>query len=113
MVDIKIEIPAVNIVLADQLGLISLVDRSLDPFALTDEFAAYIDVADIRAHGETGDQAAFDQQMRIVPHHLAVFAGAGFGLIGVHNKIVRPAIRLLRHERPLQSGREARAAAPA
>ena len=53
------------------------VDRALKALALADEFATDIDVAIVHAHGAAGDQTAFDQQMRIVPHDLAVLAGAG------------------------------------
>ena len=73
----------------------------------------HIDVAGVRAHGEAGDQAALDQQMRIVPHDLAVLAGAGLGLVGIDDEIARPAVRFLRHERPFQAGRKAGAAAAA
>ena len=62
MVDIKIEVPAVDVVLADQLGLIGFIDRGLHALAFADEFAADINVAGIRAHRETGNQATFDQQ---------------------------------------------------
>ena len=113
MVDVEIEVPAVDVVLADQLGLIGLVDRGLQALALADELAADVDVAGVRAHGEAGDQAALDQQMRIVPHDLAVLAGAGLGLVGIDDEIVRPAVRLLGHERPFEAGREAGAAAAA
>ena len=102
-----------HVVLAEQLGLVGLVDRRLQALALADEFAAHIDVTGVRAHGETGNQTALDQQMRIVPHDLAILAGAGLGLVGVDHEIMRPAVRLLRHERPLQAGRKAGAAAPA
>src|SRR5690606_26882619 len=57
--------------------------------------------------------AALDEEMRIVPHDLAVLAGAGLGLVGVDHEIARPPVRLLRHERPLEACREARAAATA
>ena len=67
----------------------------------------------LRAHGEAGDQAALDEGVRIVPHDLAVLAGAGLGLVGVDDEIVRPAVGLLRHERPFEAGREAGAAAAA
>jgi hypothetical protein len=60
-----------------------------------------------------GDQAALDQQMRIVAHDVAVLAGTRFGFIGVDDEIVRAVLHHLRHERPLQPRREARAAAPA
>ncbi len=113
VVDVEIEVPAVDIVLADQLGVVGLVDRRLQAFTLADEFAADVDVAGVCTHGEAGDQAAFDQQMRIVPHDLAVLAGARLGLVGIDDEILRPTVRLLRHERPFQPGRKAGAAAPA
>jgi len=34
VIDVEIERPAVDIVLADQLGLIGLIDRRLQPLAL-------------------------------------------------------------------------------
>ena len=52
VMDIEVEIPAMDVVLADQLGVIGLVDRALQRFALADEFAADIDVAGMRAHRE-------------------------------------------------------------
>ncbi len=63
------------------------------------------------AHREAGDQAAFDERMRVVAHDVAVLAGAGFGFIRVDDEIVRAFLHFLRHERPFHAGREARAAA--
>src|SRR5260370_17476971 len=52
--------------------------------------------------------------MRIVAQNLSVLAGSGFRLVGVDDEVVRPPwIDELRHERPLEAGRETRAAAPA
>src|SRR5262249_14014155 len=59
-----------------------------------------------------GEQRALDQEMRIMPHDLAVLAGAGLRLVRVDDEIGRPRIAL-GHERPLQPGRKTRAAAPA
>ena len=112
VVDVEVEVPAVDVVLADQLGLVGLVDRRLQLLALADELAAHVDVAGVRAHREGGEQRALDQQMRIMPHDLAVLAGAGLRLVGVDHEIGRPRIAL-GHERPLEAGREARAAAAA
>jgi hypothetical protein len=113
VMEVKVEIPAMDIALADQPRLVGLVDRGLQALALADELAADVDVAGVRAHREAGDQAALDEKMRIVPHDLAILAGARLGLIGVHDQVVRPAVfRLLRHERPFETGREAGAAAP-
>ncbi len=112
--DVEIERPAVDVVLADQLGLIGLIDRGLQMLALADELAAHIDVAGMRAHREAREQAALDQKMRIVPHDLAVLAGAGLGLVGIDDEIARTAVLgFLGHERPFHAGREARAAAAA
>src|SRR5262249_52744439 len=92
--------------------LVGLIDRGLEPLALADELAADIDVAGMRVHREARDQAALDQEMRIMPHDLAVLAGAGLGFVGVDDEIARTTVgRFLRHERPLQAGREARPAA--
>ena len=60
-----------------------------------------------------GDQASFDEQMRIVPHDLAILAGARLGLVGVDDEIARAAVGLLGHERPFHAGRESGAAAAA
>src|SRR5262249_42210642 len=113
VVDVEIERIAVDVVLADELGLIGLVDRSLQPLALPDELAADIDVSRMRTHREARDHAALDQEMRVVPHDLAVLAGAGLRLVGIDHEIVWAAVGLLGHERPFESGREARAAAAA
>ena len=48
-----------------------------------------------------------------MPHDLAVLAGAGLRLVGVDDEVVRPPVRLLRHEGPFEAGREAGAAAAA
>src|SRR5262245_44551000 len=108
-----IEGKTVDVVLADEAGLVGLVHRRLQALALADEFAADVDVAGVGIHGEAGEQAALDQEVRTVPHDLAVLAGAGLGFIGVDHEVVRPAVGLLGHERPFQAGREPGPAAPA
>ena len=113
MVDIKVEVPAMDVVLADEPGLISLVDGGLQPLALADELAADIDVAGMRPHGEGREKSALDQQVRIVAQDFAVLAGAGLGFVAVDDEIMGPAVRLLGHERPFEAGAEAGAAAAA
>ena len=113
VMDVEVEIVAVDVVLAEQLRVIGLVDRGLQALALADELAAHIDVAGAAIHRAAGDQAALDEQMRIVPHDLAVLAGAGLGFVGVDDEIMRPVADRLGHERPFQAGREAGAAAAA
>src|SRR5207253_3910527 len=71
------------------------------------------DVARAAIHRPAGNQAALNQEMRIVPHDLAVLAGAGLGLVGVDHEIMRPVADRLRHERPFHAGWEAGAAAAA
>ena len=56
VVNVKVEIPAVDVVVANELGLISLLDGGLQALALTDELAANIDVGGVSAHGESRDQ---------------------------------------------------------
>ena len=112
MGDIEIEIPAVLIALADELGFIGLVDGGLEAFAFEDVFTAHIDVANMRPHRTAGDEAAFDQQMRIVAHDFAVFAGSRFRFIRIDDKIMRTAIGNLRHERPFEARGEACPTAP-
>src|SRR3984893_18647176 len=87
---VEVERPAVDIVLADEFGLIGLVDGGLQMLAFADEFAAYIDVAGMGPHREARDQAALDQKMRIVPHDLAVLAGTGLRLVGIDHEVARP-----------------------
>ena len=94
------------------LRLVGFVDGRLQVLALADELAAHVDVAGVCAHGEGGDERAFDQEMGIVPHDLAVFAGAGLGLVRIDDEIGGPGIAL-GHERPLEAGGEAGAAASA
>src|SRR3546814_8048444 len=75
------------------------------------ELATDIDITGVRTHGEAGEQAALDQLVRVPAHDVPVLAGPGFTLVGVDDQIVRAAVRLLRHERPFEAGREAGAAA--
>ena len=50
MVDDDIEVPAMDIVLADQLGVIGLLYRGFQMVALADEFTADIDDRHMRIH---------------------------------------------------------------
>src|SRR5262249_37345411 len=100
-------------VLADEIGRIRLVHRRLQALAFADEFAADVDEAGMSIHGEAGDQTALDQEMRVVAHDLAVLARAGLRFVGVDHEIMRPAVRLLGHERPFESGRKTCAPASA
>ncbi len=101
-------------VLAEQAGVVAFLDGAPQDLGLADELAADVDVGRPRAHGEAGNQRAFQQLMRIVADDLAVLAGAGLGLVRVDDQeIGLTGLRLLGHEAPLHAGREAGAAAPA
>src|SRR5262249_4892034 len=83
VVDDDLEVPAVDVVLADELGVVGLLDGGLEALALADELAADIDVGDVCIHGAAGEEAALDEMVRIVPQDVAVLAGAGLGFVGV------------------------------
>ena len=101
-----------DVVFADELGGIGLIDGALERFALADVFAAHVDEASMRTHRERGNERAFDQEMSVVAKDFAVLAGARLRLVGVDDEIARPRIGL-RHERPLEARRESGAAATA
>ncbi len=99
-------------VLAEQPGVVCLLDCYLDVLRLVIELAANVDVRRGDAHAEPGEQAPFEQAMRIVPQYVAVLAGAGFALVGVDDQIAGP-VTCLRHERPFEAGGESSTAAAA
>ena len=101
-------------VLADQPGVVRLVDRLLQRLRLADIFATNVDVGRPRAHREARDQRAFDQLVRIVPHDLAVLARTRLGFVGIDDQEAGPPVLVfLGHEGPLHPGGEARTAATA
>src|SRR5262249_15155663 len=114
VMDVDVEVPAgPGGVLADQARRVGFLDRFFQNFTLADVFAAQVDVALVGAHREGRDQAAFDQQVRIVAHDVPVFTRAGFGFVGVDDEVVRTLLHHLGHEGPFQARGEAGAAAAA
>src|SRR3984957_31161 len=113
VMDVAVEIPAVNIVPADERRLIGFIDSRLKPLALADEFPTHLDVASMGVHREAGNQATFDEEMRIIPHDVAVLAGTWLRFVGVDDEIVRPVFHLLGHELPFEARGETRAASAA
>src|SRR5271155_1874207 len=110
---VEFKIPAgATGVFADQAGVIGLVDGGLEALCLVIKLAADIDIASVDTHADRGEQAAFDQLVRVVADDVPVLAGAWLTLIGIDAKIGRT-VALLWHERPLEAGREPGAAAPA
>ena len=75
-------------------------------------FAAQVDEADLGADGEAGDDGSFNDGVRIVQEDQVVLAGAGLAFVAVDQNVLGLG-RLLGHERPLQAGGKARAAAAA
>ena len=48
-------------------GVMGLLDRRLEHLGLADELAPNIDVGGVRGHGETGQQAPFEQLGTVMP----------------------------------------------
>src|SRR5215217_1455039 len=113
VMDDDVQIPAVYIVLADQLGVVGFLNGLLKTLALAHELAAHVDEGKVRIHGAGCQQAPLDQMVRIVAQDLAVLARAGLGFVGVDEEIMRAAIADLGHEAPLEAGGEASAATAA
>ena len=74
--------------------------------------AADIDERGIGVNRHRGDHDALDRQMRIALHDLPVLEGTRLAFVGVDGEIARTAVGR-GHERPLESGGEAGAAASA
>ncbi|EJK89854.1 hypothetical protein UUU_29730 [Klebsiella pneumoniae subsp. pneumoniae DSM 30104 = JCM 1662 = NBRC 14940] len=75
-------------------------------------FPAQEDVAAVRFQRKRGDQHAFHQQVRQLLHQQAVFIGARLHFIGVTQQVTDVHGFVFRHQAPLQTSGEARAAAP-
>ena len=97
---------------AEQPGRLRLVDRRLHDLVLGQVLAADVDEDVLRLDRVRGDQAALDQPVRHLVHHLAVLERARLGLVGVDDDVLRLR-RLARDQRRLPADREAGAAAAA
>jgi len=111
VVHVDIKVVAVLVVLADQASIISLINRSLQAFTLTNELTTHVDVSRNSTHRKTSKQTTLNQMVRIMTHDFTVFTGARFGLIRVDHEVGRTTVAFLRHEGPLQTGWEARTTA--
>ena len=108
---VDVEIPAGPCrVPANKPGFTGLVQGGLQDFPFPHILAADVDVGGVGPHGETGNQATLDQRVRVVAHDFPVLAGAGFGFVGVDDKVSGPAVIALRHEAPFQPRRKPGAA---
>src|SRR4029077_11861309 len=112
-VQVELEIvPRTAGVLAEETGIVGLLDRHLQVARLVVELAADIDVPGGRTHPGAGKETALDQLVRVPAQDVAVLAGAGLALVGIDDEIAR-ALARLRHERPFEPGRKACSAAAA
>jgi hypothetical protein len=85
-VDIKVVAGTAG-VLADEAGLVCLLDSALEHCSLVVELSSNIDVGGSGVHGTPSDEAALDQLVWVLAHNLAVLAGSGLTLIGVDDQV--------------------------
>jgi hypothetical protein len=97
---------------AEEAGGARLGDRVAHPLVGVVVLAPHVQHAEGRLDRPAGDQHPLDQLVRVVLHEVAVLEAAGLRLVGVADDEALAAVDG-RHERPLQAGREARAAAAA
>src|ERR1700683_5067955 len=108
---VKIKAAALDVFAEVALG-VGFGDRRVHDVDNVAIFAAYIDVALVRADRAAGDDHAFDQLVRVHFHQRTILAGSRFAFIGVRQDIFRLG-GVFGNETPLQSGGKARAATPA
>ena len=94
---------------AEHARRIGLGQRALHDRPRLGELAADVDVGNLRANRVRSDRCAFEQRVWGPAHDLAVLERARLGFVRVDAEIVR-LLFLFRHERPLEPGRESRAA---
>ena len=75
-------------VLAEEAGLVGLLDGRVEDVALQVVLAADVDEAAVRPGGAGGDGDPLDQLVRVLLHQLAVLEGAGLGLVGVAAEVL-------------------------
>jgi len=94
-VDVDVEVVAGAAgVLADQTGLVGLVDRALDDGRFVVELAANVDVGGVGVHRAADDETALDELVGVLAHDLAVLAGARLTLIGIDDQVAGSGILL-------------------
>jgi hypothetical protein len=85
-VDVKVVAGAAG-VLADEAGLVRLLDGALEDGGLVEELAADVDVGGGGVHGAASNEAALDELVGVLAHNLTVLAGAGLALVGVDDEV--------------------------
>lgn len=103
--DVKVVSGAAG-VFADETVLVGFVDGLLEVGGFVVEFTADVDVGGVGLHGESGNQATFDQLVGFEAQDFAVFAGLRLAFIGVDDEVTRATIQRLVHEGPLETRRE-------
>src|SRR4029453_11042567 len=91
-------------------------DGPAHPADAVQRLAAHVDRAEVGPDRVAGDDAAFDQRVRVGHHRRDVLAGTRLALVGVDDQVLglgTRAGRPLRDEAPLHAGGKARAAAAA
>ena len=102
---LEIETRTENI-LTEETGGTRLIQRLLETLVDLPDLAMNVVVTAIRAHGEGGDCHAFDDRMRVVTHDVAILERPGLAFIGITDNVLVTR-EGARHERPLQTRREA------
>src|SRR5699024_7904968 len=100
----KIE-PGIQDVVAQETGLGRLLERFIKPLVDFKNLAVNVVVANVNAHGISGNGHAFNHYMRIEAQDVTVFECAGLSLVRVADQIFLTR-QAARHETPLQARRE-------
>lgn len=85
-VDIEVVSRAAG-VLADQAGLVCLLDSALEYSSLVVELSSDVDVGGGSVHGTASNETALNELVGVLAHNLAVLAGSGLSLIGVDDQV--------------------------
>jgi hypothetical protein len=108
--DVEVEAGAED-VLAEGADHVGVGDGGLQPAYDVKRLAPHVDERLVGANREARDDDALEQDVGVGEHERHVLAGAGLGLVGVDDQVVRLVVTL-RDEAPLHAGRESGATAP-
>merc|ERR1711959_691903 len=67
------------------------------------KLAANVNVAHVRVHGATGNEASLDELVRVVAHNLAVLASARLAFVRIDDQVLRTTVAHGRHKGPLEA----------
>ena len=74
-------------VLADQTFFVGFLDCTLQDGGFVVEFTADVDIGGSAIHRSAGNEAAFNQFVRVFAHDFSIFAGAGLAFVGINNEV--------------------------